>query len=287
MVQDGLPTDDLWSEIVPTVLRIPISAYKHRHRIVDWWKRLVVAAGKGRTEIVVTGHSASGKSLLTCRMRGVTEDLMWDPPALSRDIETSIIEVGKWAQIVRIIPGQGSQERDLGLHEAFSTHENLNGVIHVVDYGYTPQRDTAVRKDLIERYGYDTLEKIRMYNLQIELEEIKFVFNRIHESINRCGHPLWLLVAVNKADLFTTKIDEAQRYYHPVLDSAFTSILHDLLKKVGSDNIICDVVPVSSWDADFEWNGEVVPSNIGGTSASRAMMRNFIQMLSALSEGVK
>jgi putative ribosome biogenesis GTPase RsgA len=54
-----------WTDIVPAALRAPVVAYQHRHALAKLWKRLLVAAGRGDTTIVVTGRSGVGKSLLT------------------------------------------------------------------------------------------------------------------------------------------------------------------------------------------------------------------------------
>ena len=241
-----LTKDELWSSIIPQVLRVPVTAYNNRQRLQRWWTHLSHLSGKGDTNIVVTGRSAVGKSLLSCRMRGIANDLTFKLPSLSTEVESSVISVGDWARIVRVIPGQTSREQDLGFHEAFSKHNHLAGVIHVVDWGYTPIRDATIRQKLIKEDGIETIERIRQYNLKIELNILKSLCDRIRESSVRCQRPKWLLIAVNKADLFLDSLDSAQNYYHPKLNSDFTKIINNLLSQVGSQNLLCKAIPTSS-----------------------------------------
>lgn len=273
---------DLWDDIIPKAIKVPFLVYKHRHLLHKWLTHIAKASGLGKTDIVVTGRSAVGKTVLSCRMLGMAEDLAWDLPEPSRDVETSVITVGEWARIVRVIPGQTSQERDLGIHEAFSKHDTLQGVIHVVDWGFTPERDATIRQKRIEEDGYDTLDKWREFNQELERNEFEQLCERIRESHSRCGRPKWLVIAANKADLYMDDLNSAQRYYHPKTDSPFTHFLQQLQTRIGADHLKCAAVPVSSWDKDFEWNGKVVKSNVGGTTESRALFRNFVQVVSTL-----
>lgn len=133
----GIENADMpWSSIVPSAIRVPLAAYQHQKTLQKWWKQLFHYFDKGATNIVITGRTAAGKSVLHARIRGIAEDLAYEAPTnFSRDVESSVLTVDGWGKIIRVIPGQGIQERDLGLHEAFSTHNNLEGVIHVVDLG--------------------------------------------------------------------------------------------------------------------------------------------------------
>ncbi|MBF0138182.1 MAG: 50S ribosome-binding GTPase [Magnetococcales bacterium] len=244
---------------------------------------LIHYLGKGNTNIVITGRMAVGKSLLHDRMRRATEYLEYEIPETSRNIESSVLTVGGWGTVVRVIPGQGIQERDLGLHEAFSKHDNLDGVIYVVDWGYTQPRDEITSNYLLES-GYDSIDRLREFNLKKELEDFSYICQRIKESHSRCKHPRWILIAVNKSDLFINDLDEAKKYYHPALSSPFTEILNRLLFNIGTSNISCDTVPVSSWDVDFSWNGQTIKSNIGGTNNSRALIKNFMETVAKISK---
>lgn len=258
----GADASELWSDIAPKFVRGPYLAYKHRRLVQYWTYRALVAIGRGKSDIAVLGRSAVGKSVLTERLRGLPKDLSWTAPTLSRTVETAVVSVEKSPLIVRTIPGQASRERDDGIHEAMSSHGKLDGIIYVADWGYTSVRDEAIRRDMIASHGLERLEDARKFNLESEIRDFEEVTARIRESIARCGKPNWLLIAVNKADLFYDKIDEAQAYYHPRLNSPFTVSLRRMIEQVGLDNIRCEAIPVCSWMEDFEWNGEKVLSKI-------------------------
>lgn len=272
-----------WMDIVPNVVKAPYYAYKNRHLVQKLWTHLVHVCGKGETDIVVTGRTASGKSVLSARMRGITEDLAWELPSKSRDTESDVIGIAEWARIVRVIPGHTSQERDNGLHEAFNSNKNLEGVIHVVDWGFACERDSVIIEKRIKEQGIDTIEKWRAFNLDLELKEFIQLCTRIRETHSRCGRPKWLLVAVNKCDLFMNQLNLAEEYYHPESNSPFSDAFRDLQSHIGKNNIHCSALPVSSWDKDFQWNGETIKSQVGGTTESRALFRNFVQTVSSLS----
>ena len=218
-----------------------------------------LALGKGNTNIVITGRSSVGKTVLHSRMRGITEDYAYEIPEIpSRDVESSVVTVKDWSQIVRVIPGQGIQERYLGLYEAFSSHDDLDGVVYVVDWGFTQVRDTVVERKMIED-GIDSIAKIRQFNLDREVEDFAIICSKIKENFARCRRPKWLLIAVNKADLFMEDLDQAKKYYHPTSVSQFTTLLGDLQDSVGSQNLRCGSVPVSS-SIKNRWNKRITRS---------------------------
>ena len=113
----------------------------------------------------MAGRSGVGKSILVDRIRLADRDWTWRPPGRSLEVESHILRFGRWARIVRIVPGDTMQERDLGIHEAFSSHDELEGVVYVVDWGFTLERDQVVRKAYISEDGLNTIEKFREFNL--------------------------------------------------------------------------------------------------------------------------
>lgn len=275
--------NEAWSEIVPNFVKYPYLAYKRRHFLQYWLKRGALLMGRGKSDVVILGRSAVGKSLLTDRLRGLPGDLNWVAPGISRSVESAVLRAGSKPMIIRTIPGQVSRERDAGIHEAMSEHNHLRGVIYVADWGYTDVRDESVRRDQIDREGIDTLEKVRQSNLTAEVADFNEVTLRIRESIARCGKPVWLLIVVNKADLFFDRMDEAQAYYHPQLESAFTAPLRRLIEHVGNNNLRCNAVPVCSWLEDFSWNNETEQSKMGEGQA-RLLFKNLHQKVAQLSD---
>lgn len=273
-----------WSDIAPSLVKLPITAYKHRKLIQHWWTKLVLAVGRGNTNVVVVGRPSVGKSVLVSNLYGEANDLAWQLPDTSTQVESKAIPLGAWTKVVRVIPGQTSGERYKGIDEAFNQHDHLEGILYVVDWGYTNVRDNIIREVMIKERNIKTIAALRKFNLHNELEDFKLICAKIREAY-ACGRgPKWLLIVVNKADLFFPKLDQAQAYYHPHLNSPFTRILQETVKVVGEKNLQCAAVPVCSWETDLIWGEKRVKSNIGGTKNRRTLLKNLIQQVAVLSD---
>jgi energy-coupling factor transporter ATP-binding protein EcfA2 len=272
-----------WSDLIPSALKIPYNAYKHRVLIDKLWKKLTVACGSNKADIVITGRSGVGKSVLSSRMRGIITDLSWELPSISPSVETGVTDLEKWSKIVSVIPGNNNEERVIALQNVFNTDDCLEGIIHVVDWGYTFERNSIIRGKRIHEEGFNTIEKIRNFNLTREVDDFKKICDKVRELYLKKGRPFWMVIAATKCDLYVDRIDQAQSYYSATGESAFSEALREFQSLVGSDNIQMVSVPVSSWDNSFEWNKEVVETKIGGSAESRALFRNFIRVVSEVS----
>ncbi len=274
--------EELWSRIAPRVVTVPWTVYKHRHRLQHLWTRGLGRAGLGRTSVVVVGRPNVGKSVFVQRLAH-PGDGWWryTPPAASRDVEAQVIPIGPWARLARVLPGETSQERDRGLHEAFSTHSGLRGVVYVVDWGYTQARSAVVREDLIGS-GVDTIAKLRARNLAAELRDFAQVCERVRESTSRTGRPRWLLVLITKADLFYDRLDQAQAYYDPQVDSPFTAVARALQAQVGGVRLTVRAAPVSSWKEPFAWHHETQNPTVVGDEQVSALFRNVVRTIEEL-----
>lgn len=273
-----------WSDIVPSVIKTPISIYQNRLLIHYWYKRLLVAAGQGNTNIVVLGRQTVGKSVLVANLYGEINELSWELPQSSLTTESKAIRLGEWTKLVRVIPGQTSLQQLRGLTEAFNKHKNLEGVIYVTDFGYTNQRDNVIKESMIKERGITTIKQLQKFNLQAELEDFKKICQKITEAHANNQGPKWLAIVVNKADLFFDQINKAQQYYHPQSDSPFTQILKECLLTIGSQNLKCVSMPICSYETDLEWNKEVLKTQIGGTENRRALYKYLVKNLSELSD---
>lgn len=274
--------DEPWTDIVPKFIRAPLLAYKYRNFFRTWTYRGLVAIGWGRTDVVVVGRPGAGKSVLMERLGGQTGDINWQPPSVSSSVESAVLALGQKPLIIRTIPGQDSRERANGLHEALNSHKSLQGIIYVADWGYNAERQAPVAHDRINREGIDTIEKVRSFNLDAELEDFRGIAQRIKDTHARTGEPIWLLVVVNKADLFFRKLGDAQSYYHHGIPSNFSALVNDIIKSVGANSFRYETIPISSWHEDFVWNGKTVQSRLdeGQTRALFANMRDKIIDLS-------
>ena len=273
--------EDLWSDIIPSIIGVPYKIYKRRYLIHHIYKRISVLLNAGNTNIVVVGRPSVGKTLLTKHLNGKIT-IQTDKPELSLDVEVDVLRLKKWSKIISTIPGQLMAEREQGLEKAFDRHDELEGVIYVVDWGYTKTWNKIAEKELISK-GITDVNALREYNLETEREDFKHILAKIRQAISNNRGPKWLLIAVNKADLFYDEIDEAQKYYDPNFKSEFTDILNDFLDFVGRKNFKCISLPISCWEESLTWNTEIIETKLGGMDNKRALFLNFHKKLVELS----
>lgn len=214
---------------------------------------------KGDTQVVVTGHAGAGKTLLAAQIHGRARDLSYEIPSESRVVEVEVFEASEWARLVRVLPGQDGF-RSHGAVEAFIQSNSLEGVIHVVDYGYVKPRDSVVAETLIRDDGIDTVEKLRKTNLDFEIDQLKTLLTDIKRSYHTQRRPKWIIIAVNKVDLFPDNRTDALQYYHPEGGSAFGNILKKFSQEVGASNIEIYIMQCAAYEQDFKWNNEIVRS---------------------------
>ena len=280
-------TTESWTNLVPAVAKPVVYAYKYRKLIQEHWKKIQVSIGWGKPSVIITGRAGVGKSVLASHYHGEANTQDWNEPGTSSDVEIKPITIGDWTKIVAVIPGQNNAERFKALDTALNKNKKLDGVIHVVDWGFTSIRDAAVRQEMIENGGVDSIEKIRAQNLSLELKEFDSLLEKLKMSITSERGPSWLVIAVNKVDLFKDKLNEAERYYNPMCTSEFTAVLNDFFETVGKIKVKVVYLPVCPMPETFEWNGQVISPQIDSITTQRNYLRIFIEQIALLQNGVK
>lgn len=279
--------NESWTDLVPTVAKPIVYAYKYRRFIQEYWKKAQIKVGLGKPSVIVTGRAGVGKSVLASHYHGEANTQDWNESGTSQDVEIKPITIGDWTKIVAVIPGQSSQERARALDEALNKTNELDGVIHVVDWGFTSIREAAVRKEMIESRKIDSIDKIREHNLALELNDFESMLDKLTMSISNGRGPKWLVIAVNKVDLFEKDLLIAERYYNPLCTSPFTDKINSFLRTVGANNIKVVHLPVCPMPEPFEWNGEVVAPQIDSITKQRNYLRVFIDKVSLIQNGIK
>lgn len=274
---------DEWSETLPGLVRGPLLVYKNRRNIYGLWKRLQAYMDIGGTNIAVLGKSGVGKSVLTSHLHGEANSLDWAPPGVSSNIETSPISIGEWTRLVRVIPGQSSSERAKGLTEVFHHSSSLEGVIYVCAGGYIKIRDSSVANDLIREMRVSSLDKYAAFQRQQEAADLREVCNRLLETQASGKKPRFLVVAVNKCDLFLDRLASFYDFYGLGGSGPTAKVLRDFKKESNNQELRVSVVPVSAYPEDFEWNGTNITTQITTVTQHKNLVRNF---LTQLAEGI-
>lgn len=272
---------DNLTDLVP-VVKPAVYAYKYRHAIQAYWVKTLITLGKGCTDVLITGRPGAGKSVLAAHYHGEANSLDWTLPDTSSDVEIKPIAIGEWTKIVSVVPGQNNSERAKALDLALNNNDSLDGIIHVVDWGYTAVRDDSIKKSMIEHKGLDTIDKVRTHNLELEIEEFKKIIESIKISKLNSRGPKWIAIAINKVDLYETNIGNAAHYYHPDCGSPFAKVITDLHETVGKANIKVVVIPVCAQPESFEWNGEKTIPQIDSVTKQRNYLRQFIDQMALL-----
>jgi hypothetical protein len=187
--------------------------------------------------VAVTGMTGVGKSQLADRLarratgNGVTE------------VGSAVMErrTRRSARLhgfrFLVVPGDNAATRLGALDEVFHD-EPVDGVIHVVANGYATPRRTAGTTG--------SASATREEQLAAELEDWAITSHRIASMAVRRDRPVWLVIAVTKADLFADELDAVVDYYSPGSGSPFGDKVDELRALAGGAKLSIDVLPVSS-----------------------------------------
>lgn len=140
-----------------------------------------------------------------------------------------------------VVPGDNAATRLGALDEVFHD-EPVDGVIHVVANGHATPRRTAGTTG--------AADATRDEQLAAELEDWAITAHRIASMAVRRDKPVWLVIAVTKADLFADELDDVVRYYSPGSGSPFGDKVDELRALAGGAKLSVDVLPVSSQGGD-------------------------------------
>lgn len=273
----------MWSTIFIEGIEIPITVYKHKSFFRYWWMRAVIACGLGETNVIILGRPSVGKTILHSHLNREPK-IDYKVPETSTNIETKAIKLSDWTKIVRVLPGQGIHERAIGLDEVFHKNKKLEGVIYIVDWGCSVVKDRVIKEKFLTEDKILTIEALRNQNLKSELEDFNDIMTKIRDSKSLGGGPKWILIIVNKVDLFFDKLDIAEKYYYTDNRSPFNQILIKTINQIGEQNIKFDVLPLCLWEENLEWNGEVLITSLGGNEVKQKMFSKLIDTLFKLTK---
>ncbi|CAK7066701.1 MAG: hypothetical protein CITR_02956 [Citrobacter freundii] len=273
-----------WTTAASLSYKLGKQGYDSRHTIQKFWVKLKVFLDMGETQIVVTGHSGAGKTNLTNQMHGRARDIKYQLPEESKEVEVSEIQAGNWSKLVRVLPGQDGN-RAKGSIENFQQNNSLEGVIHLVDYGYTKPRNKVVCTTMISD-GVISIGQLRENNLKKEIQALNVLLTDVKRMHYEKKLPKWIVIAVNKIDLYPHERDDALKYYHPEGNSEYSKTLKDFLMEIGSRNISIHVIQACAYEQDFEWNHHIIKSSLA-RQEQNLILNEFTVTIAAISEDVR
>lgn len=273
-----------WFTAINFAARTGFAAYGNRHFIQEYFVKAKALLNLGKTQIIVTGMPSAGKSMLIGQMHGRARELYHEAPGESKSVEVDAITLGEWTKLIRVLPGQAGY-RVQGELEAFVDNDALEGLIHVVDFGYSGPRDPIVAQELIREDGLDTVKKLRLRNLDREVEALRLEIANVRKLLANKNNFKWIVIAVNKVDLFGGDLQEALAHYHPNGTGLFGRVLRDFQAEIGRDNLKVYVAQTCAYEDDFKWGEELIPSSLGH-NAQKEMLREFMKSISLVSRDV-
>lgn len=214
--------------------------------------------------VAVTGMTGVGKTELANRLSKRTS-------AEGAEVGSAVMERrtrrGRRLRGFRflVVPGDNAATRLSALDEVFHD-EPVDGVIHVVANGYATPRRTAGTTG--------SAEATRDEQLAAELEDWTITAHRIASMAVRRDKPVWLVIAVTKADLYAGEVDDVVRYYSPGSGSPFGDKVDDLRALAGGAKLSIDVLPVSSQGGD---KGSAMPAKQANAMVD-ALTRRLAQL---------
>ena len=236
-----------------------IQAAAQHPEVASWalrgWEYLF---GK-RVSIAFTGMEGVGKTVLLHHLTGEAFEPGYQRPLQSESGESGTIRPGKARINVTTIPGQKSYPRVVALDKIFNEKDPVQGVVHLVSWGYPTIRTREVKDSLLNNQGATTIDKLRGVLLKDEEDDFTQTCQYIRASHNKKLSPKWLLLAIDKVDLYEDKVEKARVWYS---SGFFAKKLQELQGQLGSDYFRWAILPVCACLDPFEWNGELIQPKI-------------------------
>jgi hypothetical protein len=255
-----------------------LTAYKHRDDLKSMLEGGMSWLFGKKTTLAFTGMEGAGKTVLLDHLSGAAFRPGYQLPLRSQKAESGQLGTRGQRMTATVVPGQIAAPRHLAIDKLFGGKRPLDGVVHVVCNGFASVRDPNTVETFIRNSKLTTLAKYRNYALSQELIDLELICQAIRELLRKKRSPSWLIVAVDKIDLYFDKIGKARAYYSLNADSPFADRLRTLASQVGTDNFRWESVPVCGCLEPFAWNREEVMPKIDETTRD-AYLVQFLQLL--------
>lgn len=273
---------DPW--VLPTA-NAAIAAIKNRDAIAKAWDQIASRAPGKQIRIAVVGEAGVGKSVLVDYLLGDAYSRGYKPPSQSSTIERDSRKFDKHRYIFSVVPGQPvHRDRRNDLQDTVGGKNPVDGVIYVVANGYHELR-SMMAHDVAAQLKLQDIPSLVKDRRAAEIADFERTLTVLRSAIGNHRRPSWLLLAVNKVDLYSTtgSLNAAQSHYLGDA-SKFQALMTDFLGRVGSDNFMFANVPVCGWLDHFRFKDLEVKSEL--TPAQRdVMLVNALSIIERLSKG--
>ncbi|MCS3402520.1 hypothetical protein NYE92_07230 [Pantoea sp. B566] len=214
---------------IPPVLKTANAIFTSRKMILSKVSSCIGFAMSSK--IIVTGMAGAGKSYLFESLVQEYKGKKMKRPGQSVKGEDHFLYLGNglMPKKITIIPGQNMAVSTELQKEKIDKNDNLQGVIHVMDFGYNTPRDTFTVNNY-EAKGIYTFEALREYNLTSEINYLSDLIDRFEKLIVK---PKWFCLVLAKTDLY--KSSDAIKFYQS--NNKFNEILAKINRIFSSDRI--------------------------------------------------
>lgn len=219
---------------------------------------------RGR-RVAVTGSAGAGKTVL---LRYLAEEIGigYQRPPTSQDLEHAEAKTPQgWRLKMTTIPGQEGKPQNKGIDRLFDSRffrGPADGVIHVVANGFLSLRSNEAESEIVTASGPggDEIDAVRKARLQTELDDLHLFCEHIRTSHRRNKKkPSWVIIAVNKADLYLDEIEDVRANY---MSGEFGAKLNDLRAALGKDHFNWLATPFCARFEHFKWGKSTVQSEM-------------------------
>jgi hypothetical protein len=252
---------DPW-QVVPSA---SLTAYRYRREIHEAWSDILRKLRLAGDQVAVAGLQGAGKTVLFDHLSGDGFKPEYKLPAQSTGVEKRKAHGDRFF----VIPGQDSAERRAALDIHAAGNSKLAGLIYVACNGFVQTRRPEAKDVLEEQLNFDQYLASQRQREAADLEEIGAHFRRSVRSKRRKS---WILVVVNKFDLFCSADAAADaRQYYEQPGSDFSKSMAELIGNMGADNLSCTFWPASSWPEDFEYGANRIESRFSLEQRGRSI----------------
>ena len=267
-------------ESIPTSISILGELYEQKGPIRELVGKLTEKWFGRKSRLVITGMAGVGKTTLLDCLSGRVFAENYVLPNRSTRVEratrtlpaNALRDEPKMHIAYSVIPGQPSLPRQIARKELFDGKTDIVGIVHVVSSGLPTLRYSASQLVAI-----NTIADYRAYYLAQELVDLDETCHDIERYLVASRKTVWLLLTLNKIDLFHQTLDLETAIYTSD-DSPFVQRLRALQNRVGSLNFRWEVVPVCSWLEDFGVGESRLRSNLSQTEF-RQYLQAFLTKL--------